>query len=69
MKTLIDQYIGMFDRESWDMMVTALTHFIREQEESLMKENASAEDWERLHQYEILLTDIRFYVLANKNRL
>lgn len=55
-----------YSTEQWQKIVNAMTFFIRAQTEVLQSNNASEEEWQELHDYEIILNDILLFVLPDK---
>ena len=60
--------VGVFDEESWEMIIDALLYFVQEQTTEMKKHNLGDKEWQWLSDYETLVNDIQLYVVAQANK-
>ena len=60
--------VGVFDEESWEMIIDALLYFVQEQTTEMKKRNLGDKEWQWLSDYETLVNDIQLYVVSQASK-
>ena len=60
--------VGVFDEESWEMIIDALLYFVQEQTAEMEKRNLGDKEWQWLSDYETLVNDIQLYVVSQASK-